>query len=303
MTAYVVEALEEVTLDVAGPGGRLADYDLMSPYVWREGDAYRLMVRVLPHPLGPNDPTGIIWVGDSTDGRHFAIRPRPAITPGPDFDDAGGCEDPTIVVGKDGGYRVFYTGVDSARAQGCLMLAEGPDLTDLTKREVALKAPPGEGNIKEATVVRGSDGIWRLFYEYARDQASRIGVAVAPSEAGPWTVIADPFGIREDGWDNWHLSTGPILTQPDRDPVMFYNGATPDARWRIGWISFAPDYSRVTGRGVEPLLIPPPAKDRTATDIAFAASCVEVEGQPDCAWLYYSLEDAILRRALVRRYN
>src|SRR3546814_12770815 len=46
-------------------------------------------------------------------------------------------------------------------------------------------------------------------------------------------------------------------------PVMFYNGATADARWRIGWISFSPDFSYVTGGGLEPLLMPPPAKERT----------------------------------------
>jgi len=45
--------------------------------------------------------------------------------------------------------------------------------------------------------------------------------------------------------------------------------------------------------------MPPPAKDRTATDIAFAASCLVEE---DGIRLYYSLEDRILRRALVRRY-
>lgn len=302
MPAWVVEALEDVTLDVAGPGGRLADYDLMSPYVWREGDAYRMMVRVLPHPLAAGDPSGIIWAADSDDGRAFRVRPHPAIVPGPEAADTGGCEDPTVVPREGGGYRIFYTGVDAARAQGCLMVAEGLDLTTLTKRAVALAAPPGEGNIKEATLARAADGSWRLFYEYARDGASRIGMAAGPTDAGPWTVVADPFGVRDGAWDNWHLSTGPILSQPGRDPVMFYNGATADARWRIGWISFAPDFSRVTGRGVEPLLMPPPAQDRSATDIAFAASCIEDTDELDCIWLYYSLEDAILRRAAVRRY-
>jgi len=72
-----------------------------------------------------------------------------------------------------------------------------------------------------------------------------------------------------------------------------------DARWRIGWVSFAPDYSRVTGRGLEPIIMPPPAKSRDATDIAFAASCLLLG---DAIWLYYSLEDKILRRARIRRY-
>jgi hypothetical protein len=125
-------------------------------------------------------------------------------------------------------------------------------------------------------------------------------MAIGPTMEGPWTVTEDPFTIRERSWDNWHLSTGPIVQREGHDPVMFYNGATVDARWRIGWITFSPDFSKVTGRGVEPLLMPPPASDRTATDIAFASSCLVEEGG---VYLYYSLEDRVLRRALVHRYD
>jgi len=180
------------------------------------------------------------------------------------------------------------------------MVASGETLDRLVKREVAIKAHKGDGNIKEATLVQTSKGGWRLFYEFAHDNASRVGLARERKPGGPWELLPVPFTIREDSWDNWHLSTGPIVQREGEDPVMFYNGATMDARWRIGWISFAPDFSRVTGRGIEPLLMPPPARDRAATDIAFAASCL-VEGED--IWLYYSLEDALLRRATVRRYR
>lgn len=300
MVAYVVEELQDVTLDIAGPEGRLADHDLMSPFVWQEGELYRLLVRVLPRPLGPHDPTGVIWAGHSRDGVCFTMAQVPTIAPGAGPDDAGGCEDPTVLQDSDGDYLVYYTGVDAARAQGALMLAKGPDLLHLRQERVMLKAPKGEGNIKEATLAQGVDGQFRLFYEYAKDNASRIGMAVGPSAEGPWTVVKDPFPIREAAWDNWHLSTGPILQVEGQDPVMFYNGATVDARWRIGWVSFTPDFSAVTGRGIEPLLVPPPARDRSATDIAFAASCV-VTGSD--IWLYYSLEDSILRRARLHHYD
>lgn len=301
MVAYVVEDLQDVTLDIAGPEGRLANYDLMSPYVWMEGDVFHLLVRVLRRPLGGSDPTGIIWHGTSTDGTCFRMAHKPTIAPGLNGDDdAGGCEDPTVSHSDQGGYLIYYTGVDARRSQGALLLAKGPDLADLREQRVVLKAPPGEGNIKEATLAQGSDGQFRLFYEYAKDKASRIGTAGGPTAEGPWTVAADPFPIREAAWDNWHLSTGPIVQQDGCDPVMFYNGATVDARWRIGWISFSPDFRTVTGRGVEPMLVPPPARDRSATDIAFAASTVVVGGD---LWLYYSLEDRILRRALVQRYE
>lgn len=296
MVAYVVERLDTI---VIGPGSILDGMDLMSPFVWTEGPLYRILVRGVPTPLGPHDPTGVIVGGASKDGLTFAMEKGLAITPGPMTDDLGGCEDPTVLQ-ADGQYLVYYTGVDVARSQGSMILAVGPDLDSLVKTELVLKAPPGEGNIKEATLAQTPAGDWRLFYEYAADDASRIGMATGPTAQGPWEVIADPFPIREDSWDNWHLSTGPIVQMAGQDPVMFYNGATHDARWRIGWVSFDANFTRVTGRGLEPLLLPPPATERTATDIAFAASTV-MEG--DHIALYYSLEDRMLRRALVRRYT
>lgn len=300
MVAFSVERIDVVTLSDGSP---LAGMDLMSPFVWREGAEYRLLVRGVPCPLRRADATGLIAAGRSANGLRFEMEPQLAIAPGADEADAdaGGCEDPTVVMTDREKYLVFYTGVDWPREQGALLLATGPTLTDLTKRRVMLKAPPGRGNIKEATLARSADGSWRLFYEYAQDKASRIGVATGPSAEGPWTVIEDPFTIRDDSWDNWHLSTGPIFTPPGGgEPVMFYNGATPDARWRIGWISFARDYSQVTGRGIEPMILPPPPRDRSATDIAFAASTV-IEDERIA--LYYSLEDRILRRAMIRYYS
>ncbi|KQS03747.1 glycosidase [Sphingomonas sp. Leaf357] len=296
MVTYAVEQLDEVAL-IGGPLGQ--GFDLMSPFVWREGGGYRIMVRGVPWPLGPKDPTGIIAGGRSADGLTFEMQDKLAIVPGPDPDDAGGCEDPTVVVLPDDRVLVYYTGVDAARTQGSMIMAEGPNLESLVKSKLVLKAPPDEGNIKEATLAQTSTGEWRLFYEYAAHEASRIGMAGGPTAEGPWTVLPDPFGIREDSWDNWHLSTGPMTMIDGQDPVMFYNGATHDARWRIGWVSFDRDFTRVTGRGLEPMLVPPPPTHRDSTDIAFAASTVMEEQR---IALYFSLEDRILRRALIRRY-
>lgn len=299
MVAYVVEQLDPVTI---GAGSPIAGMQLMSPYVWREDGVYRMLLRAVPDPQTATNPTGVIAAGKSKDGLHFNIDPELAIVPGkePDAHDAGGCEDPTVLLGEDGRYLVFYTGVDAARDQGCMMLAAGATLATLVKQEVVIEAPEGEGNVKEATLARCRSGEWRLFHEYARDNASRVGLAKAPTLEGPWEEMSDPFPVREESWDNWHLSTGPIAQIPGFDPVMFYNGATADARWRIGWISFDADFTRVTGRGLEPVLVPPPAVDRAADDIAFAASTV-MEG--DLISLYFSIEDCALRRALIRAYS
>ncbi|MGJ0239291.1 glycosidase [Novosphingobium fluoreni] len=292
---FNVKAIEAVTL--SGPP-ELMQRDLMSPYVWREPDGrWGVMVRAVVRAGEPFTDTGVIWSGWSDDGRHFTMMDAPSIVPGPDAHDAGGVEDPTVVRLPDG-YVVYYSGVLADHAHGELSYAQGPSLDRLKKSGVALASSKSEGNTKEATVERMQDGRWRLFYEYAADEASRIGVAVGEGVAGPWEEQPTPFMPRADSWDDWHLSTGPLLTLDPARPVMFYNGATRDARWRIGWVAFDADCTRIVARGIEPLITPPPCDDRTATDIAFAASVVVTDG---AIWLYYSLEDRKLARALIRQ--
>ena len=298
MVAYVVEKVESVWLVAGEP---LRSMDWMSPYVWLGTDGKLwMMMRGVPNPMSGFDPTGIIWCGSSDDGLTFEMDYRAAIAPGPHPIDAGGVEDPTVLQDSDG-LTVFYTGLRADRQQSSLLIAAGPDPYSLTKGDVILKAPEGEGNFKEATLLQAPDNSWRLFYEFALDWASRIGMARAPKLGSEWTAMEEMVPIREDNWDNWHLSPGPIIQQPGRDPVMFYNGATNDARWRIGWITFDQHCNCITDRGLEPMLVPPPATDREATDIAFAASALL---QPDgLIQLYYSLEDRKLSRAIVRAYD
>jgi predicted GH43/DUF377 family glycosyl hydrolase len=298
MVAYVVEQVDAVWLIAGNP---LKSMDWMSPYVWMGADRRLwMMMRGVPNPMKSDDPTGIIWCGYSEDGLTFHMDPRPAIVPGPEAIDFGGVEDPTVVQTGDG-VMVYYTGVHADRRQSSMLLAAGPDPYRLQKREVVLKAPEGEGNFKEATLLEAPDKSWRLFYEFARDEASRIGMARAPRLGSEWTAMEEMVPVREDGWDNWHLSPGPIIQCAGRDPVMFYNGATHDARWRIGWVTFDQGCDCITGRGVEPLLMPPPATDRAATDIAFAASAILQ--QDGAIHLYYSLEDRLISRAVVRAYD
>ena len=140
MVTYAVEQLDTVAISA---NSVIDDMDLMSPFVWKVGDLYRIMVRGVPHPLGPHDPTGIIARGESRDGLSFTMDPGLAITPGPGAEDMGGCEDPTVLTTPDHEYLINYTGVDADRSQGCMILAAGRDLTALVKEDLVLKAPPG----------------------------------------------------------------------------------------------------------------------------------------------------------------
>src|SRR4051812_27017988 len=97
---FAVERIQVVQLDIARkPDGLLAGHDLMSPYVWEAEGRINLLARVLENPLGPDAPTGVIYSATSDDGLFFTTEAQPAIEPGPDEVDAGGVEDPTVVIG------------------------------------------------------------------------------------------------------------------------------------------------------------------------------------------------------------
>ena len=292
---FNVEAIDSVTL--SGPP-LLSTRDLMSPYIWQQSDGrFGVLVRVVPRAGESEKNTGSIWYGAGDDGLRFQMDEVPVLVPGPELLDIGGCEDPTLVV-IDGRCIVYYTGVDATYSSGQMLYAEGPDLHSLVKKGVALASSKTEGNTKEATIERTADGRWRLFYEYARCDSSLIGLAIGGGVAGPWTEQPAPFSPRPDSWDNWHLSTGPLLTLDANMPVMFYNGATRDARWRIGWVAFDRDCTKVVDRCIEPLIVPPPQLERAAADIAFAASVI-VRGKD--IHLYYSLADRTLERATIHQ--
>ena len=270
----------------------------LSPFVWRDGANHPILLRLVPRSENPAEKISRIHLGTSEDGLHFQIGGVPVIAPGPEAVDRDGCEDPTLATVGDQVF-VYYSGWNESDKRGQMLLATGPDAAHLEKQGVKLASTQKVANPKEATLVSVMDGTWRLFFEYAGEGASKIGMASAPAVDGPWTLLEPPLIARPGGWDGWHLSPGPMLMTDPARPVMFYNGATRETRWRIGWIVFDADCSRVISRGAEPLfdLAPPAPGD---TDIAFAASCVETDDGA-AVWLYYSVADKDLFRATLRR--
>lgn len=156
-----------------------------------------------------------------------------------------------------------------------------------------MPAALGYANPEEALHVPVMNGTSRLFFEYAADEASEIGLASAPAVDGPWTLRKSPVKARASGWDDWHLSPGPMMISDPERPVLFYNGATRDSHWRIGWVAFDAGYTRIVARSADPLIVPPPG-DPGDSEIAFAASCVEEGGG---VHLSYPVADKSLFRA------
>ncbi|GAC1390265.1 MAG: glycoside hydrolase family 130 protein [Vulcanimicrobiaceae bacterium] len=268
----------------------------LSPFVWESQDGYNLLVRAVNRSDIAAEKVARVYYGASADGLNFKMDDEPVIPPGPGDLDCDGCEDPTVAL-SGGTYYVYYTGWNQSKLRGELLMAAGPDIHHLEKRGIALESTSAVRNPKEATIVAVDDGTWRLFFEYARNDASCIGIATSASVAGPWFVQDDLFQARPNGWDCWHLSTGPVLMSNPHRPIMFYNGATRDAKWRIGWVAFDANFQRVVARGTDPLIVP---HDRVGedTDIAFAASCVPI-GEQECG-LYYSVADRSMYRAMLR---
>ncbi|WP_420605367.1 hypothetical protein [Novosphingopyxis sp.] len=278
---------------------RLANMYVLSPYVWRDGDAFHIFVRAVPRRDDePRLKMAEIWHGVSTDGHHFDMDVAPTIFPGPDLVDLDGCEDPTVHV-EGGTVRVWYTGYNQQQQTGRLLLARGPDCSRIAKAGLAIDSTPDFTNPKEAAIAAISDCRWRMYFEYVHKDASLIGQAETDDLDGIWRdIAASPIVPRADSWDCWHLSPGPIVGEGKRRPTMFYNGATRDAKWRIGWATFDRHLTQLTDRCEEPLIAPDKPLTGGATDIAFVASAIEHD---DAVLLYYSQSDRDLRVATVRR--
>ncbi|MGC1379792.1 MAG: hypothetical protein WA814_02070 [Candidatus Baltobacteraceae bacterium] len=297
MHDFTLVRLNEVTFVSSG---ELADTYKLSPCVWLENGRFELLLRVVNRSDKPSEKVARIHYGRSTDGLEFQLDEAPVIAPGPDVPgsyDSGGCEDPTVAR-VEGEYYVYYSGWNERLKRGELLLATGPDIHHLCKQGIALESSARVANPKEATIVRAPDGSWRLFFEYANEGKSKIGLARSQNVGGPWELLPSLFECRPERWDSWHLSTGPILNSNADFPVMFYNGATANAHWRVGWVVFDADYTRVMARSVDPLVLPHLKRKTDDSDIAFAASSVEIDG---AIHLYYSVADQYVTRAVIAR--
>jgi len=173
-----------------------------------------------------------------------------------------------------------------------------PELADFFVLSMGAVLLPDDAyaNPKEAALIATSRG-FRMFFEYARDGASHIGVADAPDLAGPWTYADSPMRQRAAAFDSWHLSPSSAIRRADGTHVLFYNGASKKTDWRIGYALLDETATTVLERPRTPLLGTFDLADND-TDIAFAASAT-VDPAGD-VWLYYSIADRKPYRSRVR---
>lgn len=271
----------------------LASHYTLSPYVLRSTEGFAVLLRLVNRSDDAEKKVSRVHAGTSGDGTTFVLGATPVVEPDDMMEDSGGCEDPTVVA-ADGQYAVFYSGYSRKTRASYMLGATGSKLERLTKQGLVF-ADPAYQNPKEAAVVATSTG-YRMFFEYAADGRSKIGVADAPALGGPWTFAPTPLEARAGCFDAYHMSPASTVRLNDGRVVLFYNGSTQKIAWRIDWAILNADATEILERSDEPLISPQDIEDGD-TDIAFAASTVIVE--PNVVWMYYSVSDRILKRGTI----
>lgn len=290
MSKYTVKRIEPLELACSVP---LSGMYKLSPYVWKEKDEYRMLIRAVNPSPDVAQQAARVYYGTSKDGLNFQMDDGPCLAPSTSPYDKDGCEDPSVILFQEK-YYVYYTGWNVTKREGQLMLATGIDPRKLTVEGVSIKSKEPYLNPKEATLTRLKDGKWTLFFEYANEGRSKLGRAFSQNPDGPWHIEGEFLAAREESWDSYHLSAGPAFIDKNFQTVMFYNGSNSQAHWRIGWVEMD-DNGRITARSEEPLITPPASKPGQV-DIAFSASNVLVDNE---IWLYYSTEDQNPFRAII----
>ena len=186
----------------------------------RENDHFELLLRVVNYSDIASEKVARIHRGLSLDGVNFALGSETRYRAGRET-----CPVRTTAAAAKirrslrsmNPTTSITTGWNERIKRGELLMASGSSLERLEKRGIAFASTASVMNPKEAEIVRAEDGSWRLFFEYAEENRSKIGVASAPRVDGPWTV-GEPLFAARPGWDDWHTSTGPIVGDGDMLP-------------------------------------------------------------------------------------
>ncbi len=264
----------------------LQDFFVLSPFVTFGPRKYEMLLRLVNQNANPSKKVSRIHYATSDDGLTFAVGSE-TIGPGSAADpDGAGCEDPTVVR-EETLFRVFYSGYSAQTNQSSMLSATGQSLAALLKTGQVLPYSSAYANPKEAALILTTTG-YRMFFEYARDGASHIGAADAPTLAGPWVYANSPIKQRVGEFDSWHLSPSSAIRRTDGTHVLFYNGSSKETAWRVNYVLLNCAGTAVLERPAVPL-VSPSGLEPGETDIAFAASAI-IDPAGD-VWLYYSIAD------------
>lgn len=302
--------------------------DVFNPAAIVKDDKVMLLFRAEDNPkahLGGR--TSRIGLAESEDGIHFTKHPEPVLFPAKDgfeqYDWAGGCEDPRVVVTDDGTYVMAYTSwnYDTPR----LSIAFSKDLKTWEKKGPAF-AKAYDGKFKEMASKSGSilttkagdnfvaakiDGKYWMYW-------GELGVNLASSEnLYDWYPELDASGNlryliepRKGMFDSNLTECGPPALITDEGVVLIYNGKNSDnaeqassdyplGTYTVGRVVFDPkDLRTVTKRSDVPFLrpgLPHEVSGQYKAGTTFSEGLVFFKGK----WfLYYGTADSYVGLAV-----
>ena len=204
--------------------------------------------------------TSRLGYAESTDGVHFAPRPKPVFGPETDYEKDGGVEDPRLVE-IAGTYYLTYTGYNKKDAQLCL--ATSKDLTHWERHGVILPAYKGNWNrgwTKSGAIVpeKINGKYWMYWLGTAADKTDQMGLA-SSQDLLHWTEETEsPVLPKRPGkFDSRVVEPGPPPIVTKKGIVLIYNGADDALVYRTGIAIFdRNDPRKVLYRSDEPVFQP-----------------------------------------------
>ncbi len=249
--------LERVTRDpVLGPrGDGWESAGVFNPAVVHHGRKFVMLYRA-------QDKAGVSRIGYATskDGRSFARRADPVLSPEAEYEANGGVEDPRLV--KIGSlYYLTYTGYNKKDAQLCI--AKSADLVHWTRMGVIMPAYKGKWNTgwtKSGAILdtKINGRYWMYFMADAKDRPGQMGVAWS-TDLQHWTEALDQpvVATRPGKVDSKVAEPGPAPVLTDAGIFLIYNGADDQLIYRTGWVIFDPnDPVKVIARSDDPIFAP-----------------------------------------------
>lgn len=292
-------------LRVAEAPRQVSPDEVASPYY--DGAAQQIVVRTWKRAtpgLGTNDSRVITHDGDtylssishlrwarSSDGRHFDVDTKPALTPA-DALEAFGVEDPRITV-LNGVCWINYTAVSSAGIATALACSK--DLVTFARKGIIF-APP---NRDVAIFPERVGGRYLALHRPMPEGIGRPAIWLASSSDllawGDHRVVAGP---RPGMWDDLKIGGGAVpfrVETPRGDAwLAIYHGVTTTPlTYSLGALLLdLDDPSRVLGRSRAPILFPEAPYELNGFFGNVVFSCgVDTEG--DRVRIYYGASDGV----------
>ena len=211
-----------------------------TPFAVQAGDQIRLYVLGYKGAgVFVDPPSAGIGMMQSADPLAFPAMGPPVLTPSVPGD-AGGITSPSVAQ-TDQGQVLYYTGWSCSMAE-----PDCPARETLTLMAVPLDpqgrphgqpqavlgdpgVPWAHGGVSEATVLRGPDGRFYLFFSSLPGAGSEIaqviGLGVADDPFGPFTIWPDPIITPDDingVWGNGGVLAPDVIIENDRVRVWFH---------------------------------------------------------------------------------